>query len=157
MSSRLFLPGVAALSVLASAAHAVTEGYSCDGPTVYLGEKTTITSTAIQYNYNLDIWSIQHLLADKTTVFREAQYIIKEDSNSTRKQWVGTHRTNPDLVMLGEIQKEADKPVYFEWLWDKDKLIMNMGAFCTATYKRPDSKWPNWLFNHPPAVRVLRP
>jgi hypothetical protein len=112
-----------------------------------LGEKTTITSTAIQYNYNLDIWSIQHYLLNKTTVYREAQYIIKEDSNSTRKRWVGTHRTNADLVMFGEIRQEDGKPAYFEWLWEKDKLIMNMGAFCTATYRNPDPKWPKWLFD----------
>ena len=69
---KVLLAGVAALSMM-SAAHAVTEGYSCDGPTVYLGEKTTITSTAIQFNYNLEIWSIQHYLLNKTTVYREAQ------------------------------------------------------------------------------------
>jgi hypothetical protein len=64
---------------------------------------------------------------------------------------------NPDLVMLGEIKHEAGEYYYYEWLWEKEKLIMHQGAFCRKIHTTADPQWPNWLFNDPPNVRALPP
>jgi hypothetical protein len=154
---KLFLAGVAALFLATGTAHANSENYSCDTPTPYIGENVLqITRTYIIFNYNLDIWSIQHLLLDGTSAYREAQYQIKDESNSSgQKKWTGSNRKNPNLVMMGEIKHEVGKWAYFEWLWNKGELIMNQGAYCINLGIVTDPQYPNWVFSDPPVKKKL--
>lgn len=93
-------------------------------------------------------WTVLHTLRNGTVIDRSIQYLMIDNSNDHKTQWSGRLNGYPMFYMVGEIKflYGNGQPVYNEWLYKYNVLIMHSMALCkpinsvvTPTYDGPTS------------------
>jgi predicted aspartyl protease len=134
MDMKKALLATVALVALSTAANAVD--LTCGAPQIYIGHqskdaKDTVMSVNVQYDQSG--WQVHHRMGNGLVAQREYQYMIQDTSNQNLKQWRGYNQKNPQMYMVGEIQRvtQTGAPFYHEWLYVNGALTMESGTYCT--------------------------
>jgi hypothetical protein len=107
-----------------------------------------VVRTFVVYEQSSRAWSVQHTLANGTTVERNAQYAIADQTDGrTVFGWTGTLRSNPQLQMTAEVRQQNGQPVYNEWLYKNAQLIFHSAASCQ--FDRPAQTPPAAVYAPP--------
>ncbi len=170
---------VAIAAVIPAAAHALD--INCEAPLVVDGDARQGPGTSVGVRVAIDEnglgWQVFHDLRDGRVISRVDQYEVNDLRNPTvymknglRRDtaWIGTLRTNRNLIMEGRLFDQDGKLLYGEELIDfkinpKGDLRMTSVAFCG-----PDpsgARWrtiaglnsPSSIASSPPASRWSQP